>query len=911
MKRQLLAATAVVALSLFVGETGVAQAQTSGGTATPPAGASPPAATTPPATTAPATTTPAQTGQSSDQLPEVQVIQEQPKPKVKPKPVVAKKPKPKPAPQPQPEPVAVEAPPVEGAGEPVYAQPEAPQQVKLSPIGDSAVPIAKVPSGVTSLSSADIKRDESVIPQDTLQQRVPGVIIGDLQGNQFQTNVQYRGFESSPVNGVAQGLAVYQNGVRINESFGDTVNWDFLPTIAINDLTVMSSNPIFGLNAIGGAISLGMKDGFNFQGGTLDTRFGSFGRKQVGVEAGAQSGPFAFYGAFEGIDDDGFRDFSDAEVRRGYADLGLKTDNAEFHFNFTGADNHVGVTAAVPEELLAVGGWSRTFTSPQTTDNQMQLYSLNGTVRATDTLSFSGVGYYRRFKQKHDDGNIAETEECDNNPGLLCVEEGVAFGQGPGVNADGTIPFDDNALYGTIDRTGQDANSYGVALQATDTSRLFGLRNKFTFGGSYDHGRVGYTANSELGLFQPRFVVAGTGIHFVAPPDDDDLPPGVDEDDTADDVTPRNLTTLNDYYGLYFINTVDLTDQLSLTFGGRYNYARIEIKENTGVEELAKLNGVNTFERFNPTVGLTYEFSKALSVYGGYSEANRAPTPAEIACSDPETPCIIESFLTADPPLEQVVSKTWEFGFRGQNKLGWSGKENVEWSLGYFHALNTNDILSVADETSNGRGYFINAGDTLRQGVEASIAYRSQRLFAYASYAYVDATFRDTVTLASPDNPSATPCPVGDGGGDDDDEGGNCVTVSPGDRLAGIPRHRLKLGADYWITPQWKFGADLVALSNQIFFGDESNLNRPLAGFSKVNLHTSYDITNNIQVYGLIENLFDQHYGVYGTYFNAEAGNIGAEADGLGDEFFNENGEKRSITPAIPFAAYGGVKIKF
>src|SRR5262249_34826688 len=150
----------------------------------------------------------------------------------------------------------------------------------------------------------------------------PGVVVDDLQGNSFQTGVQYRGFEASPVNGLPQGLAVYQNGVRINEAFGDTVNWDFIPENAISDLAVMGSNPVFGLNAIGGSIALSMKDGFTYDGAEVDTRFGSFGRKQVSTEAGTSSGDFAFYGAFEGIDDDGFRDFSDAEIRRGYADLG-------------------------------------------------------------------------------------------------------------------------------------------------------------------------------------------------------------------------------------------------------------------------------------------------------------------------------------------------------------------------------------------------------------------------------------------------------------------------------------------------------------------------------------------------------------------------------------------------------------
>lgn len=836
---------------------------------------------------------------SNPNLPEVEVIQQPAKPK--PKPAAKKqaaKPKPKPVQQAEPEtyeqPVAAEAP-----AEPVYAQPLAPSDVKMSPFGDSAIPKEKVPHGVDAITAADVARDGAVIPQDTLQSRVPGVIVGDLQGNAFQTNVQYRGFEASPVNGVPQGLAVYQNGVRINESFGDTVNWDFLPTNAINNLTVMSSNPVFGLNAIGGAISIDMKDGFTYQGGELDVRFGSFGRKQVGIQAGGNSGGVSAYVAAEGIDDDGFRDFSEAEMRRMYADLGFKGDNSEFHINFSGAKNFVGVTAAAPEELLAAQGWGRTFTSPQTTDNDLAMVSLNGTVRATDTLSFSGVTYYRRFKQRHVDGNIAEIEECDDDPSIICVEEETAFGSGPGVNPNGTIPFDDDLLYGTIDRTGQDAHSYGVALQATERSPLFGLPNQFTLGGSYDHGRVGYTANSELGTFLPRFVVAGTGIRFTAAPEGEE---------GSDDTIPRDLTTLNDYYGIYFTNTTDLTDRLALTVGGRFNYARIEIKENTGEEELEALNGVNTFKRFNPSAGLTYKIAPGLSAYGGYSEANRAPTPAEIACSDPETPCIIESFLTADPPLKQVVSHTWELGLRGQNRLGWSGQESIEWNVGLFRTLNTDDIISVADETSNGRGYFQNAGDTLRQGVEAGIAYRSQRLFAYAGYAYIDATFRDSLFIPSPDTPSDEAEPCVEGG--DPEEDGLCINVGKGDHLPGIPKHRFKAGFDYWLTPQWRFGADLIAASSQFFFGDEANLNRPLAGYTKVNLHTSYDITENIQIYGLIENLFDRRYGIYGAYFNAEAANIGGEAADPEIEF-DEDGEHRSITPAIPFAAYGGVKIKF
>jgi hypothetical protein len=126
---------------------------------------------------------------------------------------------------------------------------------------------------------------------------------------------------------------------------------------------------VFGLNALGGAVTILMRDGFNFQGVEADTRYGSFGHIQGSIAAGARSGIWGAFIAGEDIKDDGFRDFSQAKIRRMYADLGVKNDGTELHVNFTGADNVVGVTAAAPVELLDLG-WSRTFTSPQTTDNK-------------------------------------------------------------------------------------------------------------------------------------------------------------------------------------------------------------------------------------------------------------------------------------------------------------------------------------------------------------------------------------------------------------------------------------------------------------------------------------------------------------------------------------------------------------
>ena len=751
----------------------------------------------------------------------------------------------------------------------------------MSPVQGSAIPIGKFPGAVGRGNAEDIGRTGYTYAPEVLQQTVPGVILEDVQGNVFQRNLQFRGFESSPVNGVPQGIAVYQNGVRINESFGDIVNYDFLPDNAINGMTLIGANPVFGLNALGGALTIFMRDGFNYEGAELDVRGGSFGRYQGALTVGGNSGSWGSFLALEGIHDNGYRDFSASRIRRMYTDLGAKGDGSEFHLNFTGAANFVGVTAAAPVQLLDLG-WSNTFTSPQTTKNQVAMISGNGSVEVSPTWSLQGVGYYRWFKQSHVDGNISEAEECDGDPSILCLEGDDLIGVGPGVNPDGTIPSDITDPIGSLDNTSQLANSFGFAGQAVNKDYLFGFKNQFLIGASYDHGNVSYGAASTLGGFAPKFVVNSLGIELIGP----------------GEVSPRDLATINDYYGIYFTNTTDLTTDLAFTVGGRYNYARVQIIDDTGTAP--QLNGDNTFQRFNPLVGATYLLHPGLTLYASYAEANRAPTPAELACSDPNFPCLLESFLTADPPLDQVVSHTWELGLRGQ--LAGYNNQRLEWSAGLFHALNTNDIITIADQVS-GRGYFDNVGDTLRQGVEIGARYTDDRWMIYANYALVHATFQSSFVMPSPNNPVAFEC------GDDDDEELMCIQVNKGDRIPGIPLSRFKTGFDYLITPQWRFGADLVAASSQYFTGDESNENAPLAGYAKVDLHTFYDVTENIQVYGLVYNLFNSRYGLFGNFFNLEAANEASEANpATGDDFFTN---PRTITPAPPITAYAGVKVRY
>jgi iron complex outermembrane recepter protein len=749
----------------------------------------------------------------------------------------------------------------------------------------------KVPSSTQSLTSEDLSRTYTPAVTEALMQRVPGVSTTDVQGNGFTQDLRYRGFAASPLQGTPQGIAVYLNGIRLNEAFGDTVNWDLIPSVAIQRADIWSSNPVFGLNALGGAVNLQMKNGFVWQGFEGVGQGGSHARLNGSAQYGAKYGDYAVYFAAEGLRDDGWRYQSPSELKRLYGDIGWRNDVSEIHLVTSAARNHFGVVGPTPVDLLA-RDWRSIYTWPQTTQHQVGLIALNGKFAVSDTWSIQSNVYVRQFRQSHVDGNGANVERCSGNAAnplfnTLCLENdgfpppvpAAASFQilGPGNQPIPCPPGPGNQCavtpYGTIDRTNTDTTTVGASLQAASNEKVFGHDNQFIVGGSIDHSQIGFNAASTLGYIYPNLFVGtnstvpGTGqvIH------------------TAGNLgySPVGLDAQNTYYGLYTTDTLDLTPRLAATLGARLNVAEITMLDQLGTSP--DLNGNHRFQRVNPVAGLTYKLFPDVTVYGGYAEANRVPTPLELGCSNPARPCLLEGFLVSDPPLQQVVSRTWEAGFRGERALA-DGR--LEWKVGGFRADNSNDIINVASPIQ-GRGVYRNVEATRRQGIEAGAEFRSPQWLVYANYSFIDATYQFTGDLASPNNPFADP-------------DGN-IHVVPGDRLPMIPRHQFKTGVDYAVTPAWKLGADLVVVGSQVFVGDDANQNPRLPGYWAVNLHTSYQLRKDLQVFAVVNNLFDRRYAVYGTFFEPQA---------VVNALANPATDQRTLTPAQPLAIYAGLKVR-
>jgi len=756
----------------------------------------------------------------------------------------------------------------------------------ILPGGDIGLDQDKVPGSVQSLSAEEIGAGRGPTVLDSLGSRAAGVSLSDLQGNSMFQDLRYHGFEASPLQGVAQGVAVYQNGVRLNEAFGDTVNWDAIPETAIARMDVWSNNPVFGLNALGGAIDIVMKNGFTWQGEQASVQGGSYAHAMGTAQYGVVDGDFSFYGALEGVTDGGWRLHSNSDLGRFYGDAGWRFGDSEIHVVGSVSQSSLGVVGPTPIEA-AERDSAAVYTWPQTTQNRVASLAVNGKTRLDEHWQLEASAYLRTLRQRHVDGNDADFEKCSTRSsygGDICLEDD-AFGTPPGgkttafrnqfviMNGSGAVfPFNANVIYGTVDRTYTDTATQGATVQLTSDAPLFGLGNYFTAGGSVDHSAIGFRSTSTLGRIFPDLSVgndstlagAGNVIHTMG-----NL-----------GYAPADLGGTTDYYGFYAVDALDLTSTLTLTAGFRLNAADISTRDRSGLA--AELTGSHGYTHFNPLAGLTWKVMDGLSLFGGYSQSNRAPTPLELDCASQSQPCLLEGSLVADPPLAQVVAHTYEAGLRGE--LGAVGGK-LTWSASLFRTDSDNDIVSLAS-VIQGRGFFANVPSTQRQGIDLAAQFAADGWSTHVSYSYLDATYQFTGTLASPNNPFA-------------DEDGN-VTVTPGRHIPINPANQFRAGGDGEILAGLTVGGDVIFTGSQYYDGDNANQNPKLPSYWVVNIRAAYDFDNQWQLFGLVNNLFNQHAASYGTFFEPD------DAQGL---FTPDVTDPRTVTLIQPISFEVGLRL--
>ena len=765
--------------------------------------------------------------------------------------------------------------------------------VGVAPVPGGGVSRDRVPATVSVVTAAELEDRHAASLADALHEQLGSVTLEGATTNLFQPTLRFRGFTASPVLGLPQGVAVYQNGVRVNEPFGDTVQFDLIPQFAVDQVQLSAgAEPTYGLNALGGAMIVNLKNGFDHTGFRGELSGGSFDRYSATAEWGASNGPWAVYLGATRFDETGWRVASPSEVTQAVADVAYRDETVDAGVSFTYADSRLNGNAPAPVELLDADR-SAVFTYPDTTENRLGFVQGRFDAAVSPTWSVQVTGYYRDLDRRTLNGDEAEFDVCDDDflplgapAGTLCFgaddDDDDDDYDDSGDDDDEARPLvdvqtgrfitaDDAEGDAAYNRTTTRSKGYGATVQATRAAEVAGRENVLTLGASADLADVGFTFTSEVGTLTPDRTVAGSGllagIYGEAP----------------DDLFNTGLDTANSAVGLYFSDTLSFTDRTHLTVSGRFNHARIDIADRLGTS----LDGEHAFSRFNVGAGLVQQFSEAASIFGRYAESNRAPTAAELSCADPAEPCRVPNAFVSDPPLEQAVARSVEGGLRGRvgDGSGW----RLDWSVAVYHTAIADDILFVASPELIGTGYFQNAGDTRRIGLDAELNGQVRRLGWYVGYGLVDATFRSPLELP------------GDAEVNDAATAGGFVQVEPGDQMPGIPRHSFKAGLRYALSDAWDVMLETVTASSRVFVGDEGNDQVRLAGYGIANLRSVYRAGEHVEVFARIDNLFDRRYATFGALAELEV-------------FLSEvpdAGDPRFVSPGTPRSGFAGVRLRF
>ncbi len=802
---------------------------------------------------------------------------------------------------------------------------------------------------VQSATAEDIRRQQSITVTDFLNTQGQSVTVNDYAGNPFQQDLSFRGFSASPLVGTPQGLSVYLDGVRINEPFGEVVNWDLIPTIAIERTDLIpGSSPLFGLNTIGGALSLQTKSGFSSPRFEASRTQGAWGRRQNQLAIGANNGVVAGFVAANEFREDGWRDHSPSSVNQYFGRLDVRGDGFEITGSLLRVSNDLTGNGLVPYEDYAVRP-EAVFTSPDTSRNDLHHYTLRGRLDVSGTDSVSAMVYRRRLTQRSVGGDIwddfdrlsyGRLDDCPFSNFPYVSANGAYDQEGP--TSPGCPGFPPTGLF-NIGGTQQQAK--GVTLQWTRVSEA----HQLVVGSTFDRNKMTYGQGQMLGFIDPaRNVYIDASQAALL---------GLAPLDTM--IQRNNLSGTNESLALFATDTWTLRDNLFVNYGLRWSRTRVrnqlvsdkpiplyqftpaflntrQMRCGTLADPTARFlcsEGDYTYFSTNPSFGMSWLPEPDLNIFFNVSKGARTPSVIELGCARDKTlegvnngksiGCSVPTALTSDPYLPQVRSVSTELGVRGSAFGG-----AVDWNATVFNTELRDDILFVSLGRKN-RGVFDTFDHTTREGFELGLTARAGKHTFRLAYTRLDATFESTAVVVNQSNSSSNRTPGQT----------NEFTIRPGDSIPGIPRDVLRLGWTFDATDKLNVGLNVIAQAGSYSRGNENNdhvqggtdeygnsfgsgsagLGRTYvgkgrtAGYAVFNFVGRYRITPQLSLFARVDNLFDKNY-VTASELEINpfsAGSFGArDASGFNYNSFAWT-HSQFVGPGSPRAGWVGLNFAF
>ncbi len=685
--------------------------------------------------------------------------------------------------------------------------------INTSPLPGIGIEKYKLPYEVQSVDSQTIQKSGSRTLSEYMNENLTGVNVNDIQGSPYQSDVTYRGMRASSTLGASQGLSVYMDGVRMNQPFGDVVNWDMFPEAAIDTVTLVpGSNPMYGLNTLGGALAFTTKSGLTTQGNELTTSYGSHRRLKLDITHGGKSSDgWHRFLAISAFDEDGWRDHSSGSLQNLFVKIGRTQEDTNWDVTYMFGNSKLhgnGLTPSTNYGEFGAASASNTTTGLYEADRASVYTWPDQTINKAHVLSF----------------NMQHVLDANTE---LASTAYVKYGTQSRFGGD--VEWDNNLAEGIINRNSSKQTTVGVA---TNLTKILD-QHQITTGATLERSKMSYGATSADGcdLSSSTREVSTTGCGSAL--------------DTA------GVTGTSTAFGTYLADTYKLSDKTFVTVAGRFNQTTVKntLSKYNAEDPTGTGDGVLdstasesfTYRKFNPSLGMTHQFGQ-LTLFGNWAQSNRAPTVMELGCADKVNPCALPTGLQADPYLSQVVSQTLEAGMR------WKNESRYSLSLSAYRTINKDDIIFVAASTA--AGYFDNFAKTQYLGVDINAGKSWGAWQLNSTYSYLKATYESSAELLGAERE---------------------MDITPGTRMAGIPLHKLKMHLDWSATEKWKLGTSMIASSSLVTQGNEDGLlddgggagNAKVKGYALFNLKTSYAVQKGFEVFGKIDNVFNRRYETY------------------------------------------------
>lgn len=792
--------------------------------------------------------------------------------------------------------------------------------VSATPLAGLDRELAEIPAPVRTATDRDLEATGALDLSALLNRRLTNVYLNEIQGNPMQADLNYRGFTASPLLGTPQGISVYLDGVRLNQPFGDVVSWDLIPRNVISEMAMIpGSNPLFGLNTLGGALSVRTKDGVSHPGSSITVNGGSFARKMADLEHGGSAGNMNWFLASSLFFEDGWRETSPSNVRQFFAKLGSQRERTSVHLTLAYANNGL-IGNGLQERRLLDRDYRSVYTKPDLTANRTPLLNLTVRRSMTSTLSFSGNAYFRHIRTRTLNGDINE-ESLDQSlyqpnaaeraaltaagyTGFPTAGETAANTPFPKWRCIANVLLRDEPsekCNGLLNRSASQLRNYGLSGQATYLGPGGSWRRQLTVGAAYDGNSIGFNQSSELGYLNPDRSITPLGAFG------DGVTGGEADGEPFD--TRVDLAGRVHNSSVFATGTLSPVTRLHVTLSGRFNHAVIDNRDRIRpAAGTGSLTGRHVFDRFNPAAGATWQAAESVNLYAGYTEGNRAPTSIELGCADPDAPCKLPNAMAGDPPLAQVRTRTFEAGARGTGSL--------RWSAGWFQSVNRDDILFVSSEQT-GFGYFKNFERTRRQGIELDVNRRLGRVTLGGGYTFLDAAFQSSEEVNGSGNSTNEDARAGFPGRE------SSIEIEPGNRIPLTPRNMAKAYADVQLTAKLSASLDAIGIGRSFARGNENNLHQPdgrfylgegsSPGYAVVNLGARYDLHRRVQLFAQVNNLLDRRYysaaQLGATGFTTAGNFIARPFPAVGGEFPVQ--QSVFLAPGTPRGAWGGLRVRF